>query len=522
MIAPGPSPDSSARASSPGRGLAARAPYPPVIDRMNAERADNLHSTSPRVDPPHVVQQGGGAARRGRHGPRPSLSAVGAAPAVAQRKLDLGGFQASKGPIQREISHDTSNIVGNKGRAGLVEVENLRGKELGKGANSPSVEPIGWNELRSAGHTLANKQLNNSHYNAVRMHLWNGRLGGPGGDVLNLAPGPAQVNSAMSAGPETGAKNLVEAGHAIWLSTRVTYQSDTVNASDFSSVIPNHIHMEFGPMVSSSGGLVRGTGSSWDTDIDQPAGALTGVKQKQYTNVTSETALLSLLLPASKQEKAQAYGLVQDHLKPALLLHHSNVYLGLGDPERTAALRAMTTLQVNMLIGNLGLDTNVRGLIDHILEYLEDPQLSNVFGQLGTAQEAVATHRRGAILERLGQTGKDFARSHAAVFWLYQPHGPAGALNDQYAILGMMTPGEIQALLSDRVDVELFDGWALALGATSIEERVSRIRGRVPEEMANRYDVSQEWARRKRAADANLESEDYPQTRSKAKKPKLS
>lgn len=486
-----PSPGPGASTSSRGREFAARAPYPPVIDRMNAERADNLHSTSPRVDPPHVVQQGGGAARRGRHGPRASLSAVGGAPAVAQRKLDPGAFQASEGIIQRQIFHDPAKFEDDHGRAGLVEVENLRGEEYGPGENSPSVAPIGWNELKDAGHTLANGLPHNSHYNAVRMHLWNGRLGGPGGDVRNLAPGPAQVNSAMSAGPEKGAKDLVEDGNAIWLSTEVTYQTNTVNASDLSSVIPNHIHMEFGRMVPASGGpgKMRGSGVAWDADIDQPAGALTADKQLLYKGVSGEPALESLLHNTSKQEKAQAYGLVPDPLKVPLILKHPEVYQGLGDPEKTAALGAMTAPQVIELIMALG-HPSVGGLIDEVLEKFDAPNLlSNVFMLLdGALQVKVATHRKGAILGALGQTGKDLARTNYAVFSLYQPRGTAGALNDQYAILDAMNPNQIGVLLPNRIGGEFFDGWALACGgAVSPEDKLNRIGPRVLPEMANRY-----------------------------------
>lgn len=518
MAAQSPGPCASTSSSSRGPGLAARAPYPPVIDRMNAERADNLHSTSPRVAPPHVVQQGGGAARRGRHGPRASLSAVGAAPAVAQRKLDPGAFQASEGIIQRQIFHDPAKVEDDHGRAGLVEVENLRGEEYGPGANSPSVAPIGWNELKDAGHTLANGLPHNSHYNAVRMHLWNGRLGGPGGDVRNLAPGPAQVNSAMSAGPETGAKILVEAGKAIWLSTKVTYQTNTVNASDLTSVIPNHIHMEFGPMDSAPSGAVRGPGVAWDTDIDQPVGALTGDKQKQYKDVVEWSALDMLLHDASKQEKAQAYGLVPDPLKVPLILKHPKVYQGLGDPEKTAALGAMTAHQVGQLIVALGLHTSatppvllVGGTVENVLAYIEAPQLSDVFALLsGPDQIAVATYRKGAILGKLGQTGRNLARTRSDVFSLYKPRGTAGVPNDQFAILGMMARDEIQTLLGDSFGVKLFDGWAQAAGKVSLEDKEHWISDRVPERMAQRYKRLHEWAYRERASEERRAADPRP------------
>lgn len=190
-----------------GRIFAAEQPPSPVrsnpmamLQRMHAE---HLH-----------------LAARPSQAERPSISVADAA---VQRSFELN----SEKDVQVSEDH----------RAKEVYAENLRGEPLEPAANSPSVSPFGWDELWTAGHTLGNRGGNSSHYNAVRMHLWNGRLGGPGNKTWNLAPGPAKVNSMMSAGPEMAAKLLVDAGHSVWIRTKVSYMNNSTNANDFTSVV---------------------------------------------------------------------------------------------------------------------------------------------------------------------------------------------------------------------------------------------------------------------------------------------
>ena len=135
-----------------------------------------------------------------------AITAPHAGAIIQKEKASLQHTPTKQKVIQRAIKYDDPVKTLDSGRAGRVEVENIRGKPYGESHNSPSVAPFGWPELHTAGHTLANPNANNSHYNAVRMHLWNGRLSGPGDQTWNLAPGPAAVNSSMSAGPEIGGK----------------------------------------------------------------------------------------------------------------------------------------------------------------------------------------------------------------------------------------------------------------------------------------------------------------------------
>ena len=217
------------------------------------------------------------------------------------------------------MAFETPAYTPNNGRAGRVSVNNIRGKPLGEAANSPTAgtRPIGWDELYNKGHTHANPNANKSHYNAVKMHLMNGRLGGPGTNVNNLAPGPASINSSMSAGPEKAAKAAVSAGKFIWLETSVTYQNNTVNANDVTSVVPNSMTMSWGYMANRSPtNFTRGPaqGPAWSETIDQPAGALTVPQQTAYKGFTNTVDLDAQLnaggVLVSHQELAQAYTLV--------------------------------------------------------------------------------------------------------------------------------------------------------------------------------------------------------------------
>lgn len=259
--------------------------------------------------------------------------------------------QGNQAPVQRAILAGNPNVQQDNGRAGSVEVRNIRGETYGDGANQPSVSPYGWQQLNVAGHTLGHQ--NTTHYNAVRMHLWNGRLDGPGDAKWNLAPGPAEINSSMSAGPEMASKLAVDAGFQIWLRTEVDYETDVVtNANDYTSVVPNMMKMEWGYMLKNNqkvrknvgtGGTVKGPAQApaWQKDIDPPLAALSPQQVQDYQNWDTQRTqqLKNHLDGKSNQAKAQAFGVVPNQLKTFLLQTYPIIYQQyLSSAERGRAL----------------------------------------------------------------------------------------------------------------------------------------------------------------------------------------
>lgn len=243
------------------------------------------------------------------------------------------------------------------GRAGVVEAEDVHGSTYGEGHNSPSdqADVFGWDQLHAAGHTLGNQ--NSTHYNAVRMHLFNGRLDGPGNVDWNLAPGPAQINSSMSAGPETAAKNAVDSGKRIWSKTEVWYQNNGNNASDFTNVVPNRMKMEWGYMQTADNRIAPkisfdpndaphhkggAENPAWDLAIDQPAGALSNQAKQAYTDLDENdtVGLVNKFNVASNQEKVQAFELVKLKLQAYIINNYPEVYMSMGDGMRATILTA--------------------------------------------------------------------------------------------------------------------------------------------------------------------------------------
>jgi hypothetical protein len=235
------------------------------------------------------------------------------------------------------MSGDDPVFQANNGRAGSVEVHNLHGRPLGPAANSPSVEPVGWPQLRQEGYTKGapgGEKPVGAPYRAVRMHLFNGRLGGPGNNVLNLAPGPGKLNSQMSAQAEDPAKLLVELGHQVWLRTTVRYQqNNSVNAADFASVVPNHITMEWG--VENNPAF----DGQWSSSINLPVNPLSGAQVAVYRNWAGTAGQLVQEMngaDVSDQMRAQVLGLVpNDQLKLALLNAFPALYRGAEGADQT-------------------------------------------------------------------------------------------------------------------------------------------------------------------------------------------
>jgi hypothetical protein len=85
-----------------------------------------------------------------------------------------------------------------KKRPTSVTVRIKDNKVLSKGANSPKkqveMDMAGWNTMSQAF------EWNNQECSdyIVKMHLWNGRLGGPGTDARNLVPGKNTENTEMA------------------------------------------------------------------------------------------------------------------------------------------------------------------------------------------------------------------------------------------------------------------------------------------------------------------------------------
>jgi len=348
-------------------------------------------------------------------------------------------------------------------RAKEVRVSNLKGESLGLAANSPTISPFGWDELKDAGHTLRSTKKNSSHYNAVRMHLWNGRLGGPGDKGWNLAPGPSKINSMMSAGPEMAAKLLVDAGYAVWLHTKVSYMNDSTNANDFTSVVPNRIDMEWGVMGQKALG-------SWGTDIELPVQPLSGPAAQEYKDwekgKTSE--LVRKLSSVTDQVRAQAYDLVQhDELRLAILKAYPQIYLGMDTLGQGGVLQKMP-------------DPMLLDFMKNILDVMEKPELlveQVVFplaesGAPLRAQKIFATLSRDDqhktivtykwdLLQHLGAIAENFSTSDWTIFQ-YNPLS-----NQDYLLEAMERTDQLNDFLAARTRPQrkgLFDLWAIHNG----------------------------------------------------------
>lgn len=381
--------------------------------------------------------------------------------------------------VQRNVTSDPIAHTEKNGRAGTVSAENIQGIPLGLTANSPSVNPHGWPELNSAGHTLSNTTGNNSHYNAVRMHLMNGRLGGPGNQTWNLAPGPATINSSMSAGPETAAKDAVTNGHSVWLQTEVSYQNVApLNANDFRTVVPNQMKMEWGYMASTGRGVARPP--AWDVPIPQPAGTLTVTQQTQYQSVTTWSALNTLLANAGDQEQAQAYSLVPSALRKDLILNYPKVYQGLADPDRTTALRTFSAAEAANFATSLF--TIPGDVVDEVLAklYAHTTHLQAVFQVFSSAyQSELAVAGGRELLTQLGDVGTSLAGTSWDVFTvLCPPYQP---------VLRTLDPAQIRTLFGSHLPNGILSDWCDELGLTTVNTRKAHADAKLDTGMAESF-----------------------------------
>ncbi|WP_414578705.1 hypothetical protein [Anabaena sp. CCY 9402-a] len=354
-------------------------------------------------------------------------------------------------------------------RAKEVYVQNIQGTPLGAAANSPTAagNPFGWTELHAAGHTLANTGSNNSHYNAVRMHLWNGRLGGPGNESWNLAPGPAKVNSMMSAGPETSAKNLVEAGESIWLKTNVSYLNNSTNANDFTSVVPNRIDMAWGVMGNTASG-------TWGTDIQLPVAPLQGQAAQEYKDWPQNQAadLVNKLNQTgiTDQIRAQAFDLVQyDELKWSIIHNFPQIYLGMEEKTKGAIIKAMpSTVLDDFMKNSLKVITSAELFVQEIILPLvavsESIKAQTLFSTLlnQTEQRKGIIAYKWDLLQHLGAIAESFAKTDWTIF-NYLPNAAKANLLSQ-----LEQNNQINTFLSNLTNKpkrkELFDLWANEAG----------------------------------------------------------
>lgn len=161
--------------------------------------------------------------------------------------------------IQRSISYTTYSVkTDSEGRGILASVQGLRGKTEKDGTNSPSVNPPGWRWLSGNGY---------SNF-WVRMHLWNGRLGGPGDQIGNLTPGPKKANSSMYYGGEKGAQEAIDKGHTLDLVATASYAGWMKNPKGaregkhkISELIPTYMSLKWENQLHTLKG-------EWDTTRD--------------------------------------------------------------------------------------------------------------------------------------------------------------------------------------------------------------------------------------------------------------
>ncbi|MFF7838259.1 DUF4157 domain-containing protein [Streptomyces ossamyceticus] len=479
-----------------------------VLQQRSGPVAGNDHGDGLRVSDPsdRFEREADAIAQRVMAGPAmtelPSRPAVVRDPAVPVAASRPGpGTQArpslQSAVVQRAWKSDTmqgddATWTDSSGRAAGVRVENVRGTPLDKGANAPSVDPFGWQQLRNAGHTLASQSDNKTDYNAVRMHLWNGRLGGPGNTKQNLAPGPADVNGKMSKDPETKAKNLVKSGKRIWLETRLTYQNNTGNANDFTSVIPNQITMKYGEMGKA--------GETWTQPIRLPDGALSSTEQAQYKSwAGTPQDLVNDLASKSDQFRSEAFILLQDATQRLHALKaYPNIYREVGDDAAKGNL--LEGLKVGMLdfVNHLTKGQSLESLVELCVLPLgaaNHPDLAHkVFTTRVTQDEDrldLALRYKGKLVQNLDKAVSfPMVKENHVIFNYFTPSKKA-------EILGEMNEAEIDDLIDKHPRYErpeIFDNWAKAESITA-DQRVNFIQAK-----RNVSDDRKEWYRALREA----------------------
>ncbi|MFB7355990.1 eCIS core domain-containing protein [Streptomyces gardneri] len=357
------------------------------------------------------------------------------------------------------------------GRAGSVRVTRLRGTPLADAANSPSNagNPIGWQTLLGQGLQLGGQMPPQAHYNAVRMHLWNGRLGGPGNNPLNLAPGPAPVNSQMSAQAETPVKNLVEYGYEVDLTTTVAYQNGPGNPLDLSTVVPNHISMAWEGRKPHSP-TVNGT---WSSHIPLPVPAINAATQQQYQTLqdSPQTRLLLLndLAARSNQFRGEVLTLLQPvGLKRTVMEAYPDLY-ALQTPQDKGMFLSLLPGADRHAFLNTVLAGNDQGWLQHCFGPLiavgQHAAVQAAFQSKPAAQRAwimtCPTTDRHLFLASLGVLADAIALADPLVYSYYLPA-------DQARLADLMnqqgTIDTFLAVLSGPDRFAMLDQWARLRG----------------------------------------------------------
>lgn len=275
--------------------------------------------------------------------------------------------QLSQGPVaqlailnQYTKSYQTAGL----GRAKSVEVKNLAGTTYGPGYHNPTVTVYGWDQLRNEGHTLG--APNSTHYNAVKMHLWSGRADGPGNDKKNLVPGPANVNSKMSADPEAYLKNNINQGNRMWLKTEVQYAQNTNDPTDYQNVVPNKIKMEVGKMkkgknyakIHHSAPFATGPATkTWTQDIWLPGDSITHTQKNSIKNFSGKNQvdnMLAYVQNFSLQQLAATYTNLRDSVhKKALMEEYPDLFEHLGPAQQANYLGLFAPGKIPDLLNNV-------------------------------------------------------------------------------------------------------------------------------------------------------------------------
>lgn len=188
--------------------------------------------------------------------------------AIAQQKLQrmadnstqaklttqLKTISSSGQVVQRQITVAHQNHVEDDNRASYAEAQ-VHGNTLPLGANSPSVDPTGWDEL-------SEKFEMGDIY---RMHLWNGRLGGPGNRTWNLTPGPSDINTDM-AQEEVNAQAEVNNGNIVSLWTQTTY-GHSIDDQDPEYYFPSNIDFNWSSQTMNGIDVDDG---NWSSNVPLP------------------------------------------------------------------------------------------------------------------------------------------------------------------------------------------------------------------------------------------------------------
>ncbi|MER6556441.1 DUF4157 domain-containing protein [Streptomyces sp. NPDC001027] len=445
-----------------------------VLQQRSGPVAGNDHGGGLRVSDPsdRFEREADANAQRVMDGP--AAAEPQSRPASHEPASGPGPGTSARPSVQRAVIQrwtdgtmqgDPPKVTEDGGRAHIVEVDNLRGRTLNTAHNPPSVEPIGWANLRAAGLALGGDKPKGAPYHAVRMHLWNGRLGGPGKETWNLAPGPAQVNSLMSKQAEDPVKNLVDSGHRVWLRTEVNYGLSPANDAVYSSTVPNHISMVW---------KVQGNPSlddSWQSPILVPGEPLQGTAKIPYQNWTGTAAdLVTDLMTKDDQTRAQVISLVPTRdLKVAILQGYPDVYRDISSATQADLLGWLydantQVADVGTFLTSVALATHE--LVEHALEPLSQAGRTQLVDALFTLsaptdkaqREMVFKHRN--LIKIVGNPLTNLAKRDYTIFEKYSKESRMGLMEEMHTANELADFPLIKNPSKKRKRLSELDNWA--------------------------------------------------------------